>query len=81
MKSNSKLLRGCIMVYLQATAPSRVMFLFSCLCMLSMPWLRLACDEEKEDILAVIVMLTTSPYFLFFCRWAGHAMGRAEAAL
>ncbi|KAJ1523053.1 hypothetical protein ONE63_002181 [Megalurothrips usitatus] len=50
------------------TAPSRVMFLFSCCCMLSMPWLRLACEEEKEDIVAVIIMLTTSPYFLFFCR-------------
>ena len=60
-----------------------------------MPWMRLACDEEKEDIVAVIVMLTTSPYFLFFCRCAGEqvqvqpgagnamgrAMGRAEAAL
>lgn len=65
------------------TAPSRVMFLFSCLCMLSMPWLRLACKEEEEDIVAVIIMLTTSPYFLFFCRYgtANHQHSSVQGHL
>uniref|UniRef100_A0A1B6DWF7 Ion transport domain-containing protein n=1 Tax=Clastoptera arizonana TaxID=38151 RepID=A0A1B6DWF7_9HEMI len=50
------------------TAPSRVMFLFSCLLMMIMPILRFKCKEEMEDIFAVVIMLTTAPYFLFFCR-------------
>ncbi|KAG5878666.1 hypothetical protein JTB14_015599 [Gonioctena quinquepunctata] len=50
------------------TSPSRVMFLFSCILMLLIPLLRLACLEEIEDTVAVMVMLTTAPYFLFFCR-------------
>lgn len=50
------------------TAPSRVMFLFSCCILLSFPFLRLACADQVEDMLAVVVMLTTAPYFLFFCR-------------
>ncbi|XP_076672805.1 transient receptor potential cation channel subfamily V member nanchung isoform X2 [Andrena cerasifolii] len=50
------------------TAPSRVMFLFSCCILLSFPFLRLTCADEVEDMLAVVVMLTTAPYFLFFCR-------------
>lgn len=35
---------------------------------MSFPFLRLTCADEVEDILAVVVMLTTAPYFLFFCR-------------
>ncbi|KOC68960.1 Transient receptor potential cation channel subfamily V member 6 [Habropoda laboriosa] len=50
------------------TAPSRVMFLFSCCILLSFPLLRLSCADQVEDMLAVMVMLTTAPYFLFFCR-------------
>lgn len=50
------------------TAPSRVMFLFSCILMLVMPAMRLACIDEVEDCVAVVIMLTTAPYFLFFCR-------------
>lgn len=50
------------------TAPSRVMFLFSCTLMLTVPVLRLACVDEIEDVVAVVIMLTTAPYFLFFCR-------------
>lgn len=50
------------------TAPSRVMFLFSCCIMMTVPWLRFACSREMEDHVAVIIMLTTAPYFLFFCR-------------
>ncbi|XP_014253746.1 transient receptor potential cation channel subfamily V member 6 [Cimex lectularius] len=50
------------------TAPSRVMFLFSCVLMLCMPFLRFSCNEEVEDIMSVVIMLTTAPYFLFFCR-------------
>lgn len=47
----------------------RVMFLFSCLLMLVLPTLRLWCADEAEDHLAVFIMLTTAPYFLFFCRF------------
>ncbi|XP_055376227.1 transient receptor potential cation channel subfamily V member 5 [Condylostylus longicornis] len=50
------------------TAPSRVMFLFSCLLMMIVPWLRFSCLTEIEDYVAVVIMLTTAPYFLFFCR-------------
>ncbi|KAH0821155.1 hypothetical protein GEV33_001636 [Tenebrio molitor] len=50
------------------TAPSRVMFLFSCILMLTVPCLRLGCFDEIEDTVAVAIMLTTAPYFLFFCR-------------
>nr|CAD7571207.1 unnamed protein product [Timema californicum] len=50
------------------TAPSRVMFLSSCILMLFMPLLRLSCLTEVEDMVAVFIMLTTAPYFLFFCR-------------
>ncbi|XP_058980182.1 transient receptor potential cation channel subfamily V member 5-like [Musca domestica] len=50
------------------TAPSRVMFLFSCCLMMTIPWLRLSCLTELDDHVAVMIMLTTAPYFLFFCR-------------
>ncbi|KAI9588044.1 transient receptor potential cation channel subfamily V member 5 [Glossina fuscipes] len=50
------------------TAPSRVMFLFSCCLMMAIPWLRLSCLTELDDHVAVLIMLTTAPYFLFFCR-------------
>uniref|UniRef100_A0A0A9VZJ0 Transient receptor potential cation channel subfamily V member 6 n=2 Tax=Lygus hesperus TaxID=30085 RepID=A0A0A9VZJ0_LYGHE len=50
------------------TAPSRVMFLFSCVLMLTLPFFRFSCNEEVEDVIAVVIMLTTAPYFLFFCR-------------
>ncbi|XP_014217435.1 transient receptor potential cation channel subfamily V member 5 [Copidosoma floridanum] len=50
------------------TAPSRVMFLFSCCILLTFPFLRFVCADEVEDMLAVVVMMTTAPYFLFFCR-------------
>ncbi|XP_025425863.1 transient receptor potential cation channel subfamily V member 6 isoform X4 [Sipha flava] len=51
-----------------AIAPARVMFLFSCLLMMTIPPLRLTCYDKAEDCIAVIIMLTTCPYFLFFCR-------------
>ncbi|XP_025837236.1 transient receptor potential cation channel subfamily V member 5 [Agrilus planipennis] len=50
------------------TAPSRVMFLFSCILMQIILPLRLSCQDEAEDVVAVVIMLTTAPYFLFFCR-------------
>ncbi|XP_030754916.1 transient receptor potential cation channel subfamily V member 3 isoform X2 [Sitophilus oryzae] len=51
------------------TSPSRVMFLFSCILVFAViPWLRLVCLDEIEDTVAITVMLTTAPYFLFFCR-------------
>ncbi|XP_030372059.1 transient receptor potential cation channel subfamily V member 5 [Scaptodrosophila lebanonensis] len=50
------------------TAPSRVMFLFSCCLMMTIPWLRVSCLTEIDDHVTVVIMLTTAPYFLFFCR-------------
>jgi len=50
------------------TAPSRVMFLFSCILVQVMVVLRFGCLTEWEDTIAVLVMLTTAPYFLFFSR-------------
>ncbi|XP_049296210.1 transient receptor potential cation channel subfamily V member 5 [Anopheles funestus] len=50
------------------TAPSRVMFLFSCCIMMIVPFLKILCFTELEDHVAVVIMLTTAPYFLFFCR-------------
>ena len=48
--------------------PSRVMFLIACfLCLAAIPF-RLTCSPVIEDRLALLVMLLTGPYFLFFCR-------------
>ncbi len=44
------------------------MFLVSCIMVLVLIPLRATCLAEAEDILAVMIMLTTAPYFLFFCR-------------
>ncbi|ALC44528.1 nan [Drosophila busckii] len=55
-------------LYLLMTAPSRVMFLFSCALMMTIPWLRVSCATEIDDHVTVVIMLTTAPYFLFFCR-------------
>lgn len=45
------------------------MFLFSCCLMMVVPFLRLSCSTEMDDHVAVVIMLTTAPYFLFFCRY------------
>ncbi|XP_055927061.1 transient receptor potential cation channel subfamily V member 5-like [Argiope bruennichi] len=50
------------------TVPSRVLFMCSCCIMMIMVPLRFTCSHQGEDISAVFVMLTTAPYFLFFCR-------------
>ena len=51
-----------------ALCPSRVLFLIACfLAILSVPF-RLACVPGAEDRLALVVMLFTGNYFLFFCR-------------
>lgn len=57
------------LTFRQSTAPSRVMFLFSCWLMLTVPLLKFFCLSSLEDHVSVIIMLTTSPYFLFFCRF------------
>ena len=44
------------------------MFLVSCIMVLIMALMRALCLREAEDIIAVMIMLTTAPYFLFFCR-------------
>lgn len=57
-------------VYIQSMilCPSRVLFLLACfLVIFSIPF-RLACQPMMEDSLALLIMLNTGPYFLFFCR-------------
>lgn len=44
------------------------MFLFSCCLMMTIPPLRIFCLTEMDDHVSVVIMLTTAPYFLFFCR-------------
>ncbi|XP_071540423.1 uncharacterized protein nan isoform X2 [Panulirus ornatus] len=51
-----------------STVPSRVLFLLACLLVMVMAVLRSLCMEKAEDLVAVVVMLSTGPYFLFFCR-------------
>lgn len=51
-----------------STAPSRVMFLFSCCLLMVCPFIKIFCLTVIEDYMAVAIMLTTAPYFLFFCR-------------
>lgn len=48
--------------------PSRVLFLISCAVKLMMVVARFTCTQKVEDILAVLSMLGTAPYYLFFCR-------------
>uniref|UniRef100_T1IIR8 Ion transport domain-containing protein n=1 Tax=Strigamia maritima TaxID=126957 RepID=T1IIR8_STRMM len=50
------------------TVPSRILFLVSCMLVVVMVPLRVSCLRAAEDIVAVFVMITTAPYFLFFCR-------------
>ncbi|XP_076364510.1 LOW QUALITY PROTEIN: transient receptor potential cation channel subfamily V member 5-like [Tachypleus tridentatus] len=50
------------------TVPSRVLFLLSCSLVMLMVPLRLTCTSRVEDVVGVFVMITTAPYFLFFCR-------------
>ena len=52
-----------------ALCPSRVFFLIACfLAQVALPF-RLACQPVQEDRLALLIMLLTGPYFLFFCRY------------
>lgn len=51
-----------------ALCPSRVGFLTGCiLCLLTVP-LRIFCMPDLENNLALLIMLLTGLYFLFFCR-------------
>eukprot|EP00106_Octopus_bimaculoides_P008929 XP_014776371.1 PREDICTED: transient receptor potential cation channel subfamily V member 5-like [Octopus bimaculoides] len=49
-------------------APSKTMFLMSCIFVFTMVPGRLTCSHEYEDIMGVMAILCTAPYFLFFCR-------------
>ena len=52
--------------------PSRVIFLFGrILLVLAVPF-RFACQPIVEDRLAILVMITTGPYCLFFCRYLSY---------
>ncbi|CAG5117325.1 unnamed protein product [Candidula unifasciata] len=49
-------------------APAKFLFLVSCLFVVSMLPGRAACASQFEDVVGVLAVLCTSPYFLFFCR-------------
>ena len=57
-----------LMLATLALCPSRIMFLTACmLCIIAIPF-RLSCAFSTENSLAILIMLLTGPYFLFFCR-------------
>ncbi|GFR68752.1 transient receptor potential cation channel subfamily V member 6 [Elysia marginata] len=49
-------------------APAKTLFLLSCLLVIAMLPGRATCAHEFEDIIGVLAVLCTAPYFLFFCR-------------
>nr|KAI8748501.1 transient receptor potential cation channel subfamily V member 5-like [Biomphalaria glabrata] len=49
-------------------APAKTLFLMSCLFVIAMLPGRAACCPTFEDIVGVMAILCTAPYFLFFCR-------------
>ena len=63
--------------FLQSTIPARVLFLVSCILVCIMSILRVLCYDEAEDMLAVMAMICTGPYFLFFCRYNDEIYGFA----
>jgi len=55
--------------FMQKLSPSKLMLLVSnCFVILMIPG-RVACDSKYENVLIVITVLLTCPYFLFFCRY------------
>jgi hypothetical protein len=44
------------------------MFIIACICVILSVLFRVSCQPDIEDRLALIVMLFTGNYFLFFCR-------------
>ncbi|XP_014667471.1 PREDICTED: uncharacterized protein LOC106809042 [Priapulus caudatus] len=50
------------------TTPARAIFLVSCALIMFMVPARIFCWCESEYIMAVLAVLTTAPYWLFFCR-------------
>ncbi|CAL1545613.1 unnamed protein product [Lymnaea stagnalis] len=49
-------------------APAKTLFLMSCIFVIIMLPGRAACAHQFEDVIGVLAVLCTSPYFLFFCR-------------
>lgn len=49
-------------------APAKALLLLSCIFVLSMLPGRAFCAHEYEDVMGVLAILCTAPYFLFFCR-------------
>ena len=47
---------------------ARVIFLTGCLVAILMVPARLLCLASVEDVMAIMVMMSHGPYFLFFCR-------------
>ena len=52
----------------QKGAPTKAMFLFSCVFVVMMLPGRAAGAYQFEDVMGVLAILFTAPYFLFFCR-------------
>ncbi|XP_076091211.1 transient receptor potential cation channel subfamily V member 5-like isoform X2 [Mytilus galloprovincialis] len=49
-------------------APMKMLFLLSCVFVVMMLPGRATCSTQYEDVVAVLAILGTAPYFLFFCR-------------
>ncbi|XP_059151469.1 transient receptor potential cation channel subfamily V member 5-like [Physella acuta] len=49
-------------------APAKTLFLMSCIFVVLMLPGRATCAHQFEDVVGVLAVLCTSPYFLFFCR-------------
>ncbi|XP_041370435.1 transient receptor potential cation channel subfamily V member 5-like isoform X2 [Gigantopelta aegis] len=49
-------------------APAKALFLISCVLVVMMLPGRAFCFHDYEDIVGVLAILCTAPYFLFFCR-------------
>lgn len=53
----------------QCGAPGKALLLLSCVFVVMMLPGRAFCAHVYEDVMGVLAILTTAPYFLFFCRW------------
>ncbi len=56
-----------------AMCPSRVLFLIACIFMVLATFCRIFCLPGLEDRLAIVIMVFTGCYFLFFCRYNIHS--------
>ena len=69
VKKNWKVKSRLLVNLDQKSSPAKLMFMMSCSFIILMVPGRAACHAPYEDVMGVLAILTTSPYFLFFCRF------------